>query len=88
LTSPKSHVSPHRRFSVAPQCQVQAAGRFAKRSRVVAATIETLKIHKPIGAGERHFRSAQSKKLQNSPGFCWEHLVMHRLIRDIDASKK
>jgi hypothetical protein len=31
--------------------------------------IEKLKIHKPIDAGERHFRSAQSKKLQNSPGF-------------------
>jgi ribonuclease BN (tRNA processing enzyme) len=50
----------------------------AKRSPVVAATIETPKIHKLIDAGERHFRSVQSKKLQNSPGFHWEHLVMHR----------
>jgi hypothetical protein len=43
---------------------------------MIAAGIENLKIHKPINAGERHFRSAQSKKLQNSPGFFWEHLVM------------
>jgi hypothetical protein len=45
----------------------------AKRSPAVAATIETLKIHKPIGAGERHFRSAQSKKLQDSRSFRWEY---------------
>jgi hypothetical protein len=50
----------------------------AKRSPVVAATIETRKIHKPIDAGERHFRSAESKKLQNSPDFRWEHLATNR----------
>src|SRR5450631_3655298 len=68
LTSPTSHASPHRRFSVAPGVSGSSGMPPAKRSPVVAAIIETPKIHKPIDAGERHFRSAQSKKLQVSIG--------------------
>jgi hypothetical protein len=55
-----------------------SSGKPAAKRSPVAATIETRKIHKPTDAGERHFRSAESKKLQNSPGFSWEHLVMDR----------
>jgi hypothetical protein len=40
--------------------------------------IESPKIHKPIDAGERHFRSAESKKLLNSASFFREHSVMNR----------